>query len=267
MEHTYWKKQTPSQPLYPDLLWDKPESKLHAGKLLIIGGHAHSFTAPATAFATADAAGAGTSKVLLPDALKATVGAILENGEYGPSTKSGSFSKKSLASWLDFASWADAVLLPGDLGRNSETAIVLEQFLVKYPGMITITQDALDYFTRHPIDLLERSNTTIVASFAGLQKIATNARFTQPFTYDMPLSAMVDNLHLLTTIYPVLVIVKHNGTCFVAQDGEVSTTRASDDENIWRVATASTVSVWTMQHPNKTFAAATSAILEIANPS
>lgn len=259
----YHHKQTKEAPLYPDLIWDKPESKLHAGKLLIIGGNAHSFTAPANAYITSEKAGIGTAKVLLPDALKKTVGSILENGEYAPSTKSGSFSRKALSSWLDFASWADAVVLPGDLGRNSETAILLEQFITKYPGMITITQDALDYFTGNPLHLLERSNTTIVTSFAGLQKMAIAARFGYAFTYDMPLSNMIENLHLLTTIYPAVIVIKHNGIFYVAQDGEVSTTKTSNDENVWRVESASTISVWTLQHPNKTFAAASSAVLEL----
>ena len=43
---TYWHKQG-TKPLYPDVIWSKPENKQAAGKLLIIGGHAYGFSAPA----------------------------------------------------------------------------------------------------------------------------------------------------------------------------------------------------------------------------
>ncbi len=264
MSTTYWHKQG-DKPLYDELLWDKPENKQHAGKLLIVGGNAHSFTVPATAYQAAASAGAGAVKVLLPDALKQTIGRIFENGEFAPSTKSGSFSKEALAQWLDFAQWSDGVLLSGDMGRNSETAVVLEQFIQKYSGQITITHDALDYFTNLPDKLIDRADTTIVASFAQLQKIATGMRFTEAFTYDMPLAIMVENLHLFTTIHSAAIVIKHNDIFYCAKDGEVSTTKDSNDESIWRVQTATRCAVWTMQNPSKIFAALTTAIYELNN--
>jgi NAD(P)H-hydrate repair Nnr-like enzyme with NAD(P)H-hydrate dehydratase domain len=72
---TYWLKQTPDKPLFPNMLWSKPENKLHAGKLLVIGGNLHGFSAPATAFAEARKAGIGSQRVVLPDAIQKTVGA------------------------------------------------------------------------------------------------------------------------------------------------------------------------------------------------
>lgn len=265
MPQDFWHKQTDHTAVYPDILWDKPESKLHAGKLLIIGGNAHSFTAPASAYAAAEIAGIGSAKVLLPDILRSTIGATLENGEYAPTTKSGSFSKQALASWLDFAAWSDGVLLPGDLGRNSETAILLEKFVGKYPGNLTLTKDALDYFTSTPLLLLDRSETIMVTNFASLQKMATNARFPKPFTYDMPINTMVEQLHLLTTIHSAMIVLNHNGIFYVAQDGDISTTKTDQTENLWRVETAAAISVWCLQHPAKSFAAATTAIFTLTS--
>ncbi len=262
MSNTYWHKQS-GQPLYKELLWDKPENKQQAGKLLIIGGNAHSFTVPATAYQTATANGAGSVKVLLPDVLKKTIGNILENGEYAPSTKSGSFSKQALSEWLDFAAWADGVLLPGDMGRNSETAITLEKFADKYPGAITITHDALDYFINLPEKIIDRDPTTIVASFAQLQKIATSLRFPKPFTYSMPLAAMVEALHLFTTLYSAAIVIKHNDVLYCAKDGEVSTTPTKSDEPVWRVRTATYCAVWIMHNPTKIFAALSTAAYEL----
>src|SRR3982750_2547854 len=119
MDRTYWHKQTAEKPLFPDMLWSRPENKRQAGKLLVVGGNVHGFAAAATAYAEAGKAGIGTARVLLPDSLQKTVGRVLEAGEYAPSTPSGSFSQRALAELLEMASWADGTLLAGDFGRNS----------------------------------------------------------------------------------------------------------------------------------------------------
>ncbi|HSX27740.1 MAG TPA: hypothetical protein VLG25_03070, partial [Patescibacteria group bacterium] len=124
MASTYWQKQTKDKPLFPDLLWSRPENRAQAGKLLIIGGNAHGFAAPAEAYGQALEAGIGVVRVLLPDAVKAVAKHALETVDFAPSTPSGSFSKKGLAEFISHASWADGVLIAGDLGRNSETAIL-----------------------------------------------------------------------------------------------------------------------------------------------
>ena len=133
MKPEYWLTQTKDKPLFPELEWSRPENRSAAGKLLIIGGNAHGFAAPAEAYAVATKAGIGTARVLLPDAVRKIVGRLWENGEFAPSTPSGSFGQKALDEFLLQGSWADAVLFAGDLGRNSETAILLEKSLQKSP--------------------------------------------------------------------------------------------------------------------------------------
>lgn len=258
----YWQKQT-KKPLFEDLLWSKPENKRQAGKLLIIGGNAHGFLAPGNAYNVAVAVGIGTAKVLLPDALKKTIGQTLENTEFAPSTKSGGFAKKAFAEWLDHAAWADGVLLAGEFGRNSETAVVMEQFVKRYPENIVIAHDAVEYFNSQAKDLFERDSTTIVLSVAQLQKLVMNLSHTQAITFDMTINQMVEALHALTTLYPARIILKHNNIFFVASDGEVSTTPTDDEANIWRVQTAAAASVWLIQNPTKAFAALTTAIYEL----
>jgi hypothetical protein len=194
MAATYWRKQG-DEPLFPDLLWSRPESRQHAGKLLIIGGNLHGFAAPASAYQESLNAGAGTAKVLLPDALKKTVGRILENGEYAPSTPSGSFNQQALASWLEWSQWSDAILLAGDLGRNSETAITIENFVGKTSKPIVITKDAIDYFYTNPNAILQHSKTTLVLSLAQLQKLSKEAKTLRPVTFNMGLAQLADWLH------------------------------------------------------------------------
>lgn len=255
-----WVKQSSDKPLFPDLLWSRPENRALAGKLLIIGGNSFGFAAPAEAYSEAVKAGVGVAHVLLPDATKKLVGQVLEAGDYAPSTPSGSFSQSALGELLPHAAWADGVLLAGDLGRNSETAILLEKFITSYRGQLTITKDAADYFTPAPQALLARSETTLVISFAQLQKLAVHAKFPQAFTFGMDLIRLVEALHELTLMHPVNIVVKHLSNTIVASNGQVSTTRLATEPDIWRVTAAAHAAVWWMQNPNKPFEALTTAM-------
>lgn len=256
----YWARQSADKPLFPDLLWSRPENRRQAGKLLIAGGNAHGFAAAADAYAEAQATGIGTARVLIPDSLQKTVGKIFAEGEYVPSTPSGSFSRKALAELLTLSQWADAVLLAGDFGRNSETAIVLEQFASKYEGPLTVTRDAADYFIKMPQKLLDRSETLLVLSFAQLQKFAAGAGATAAFTFDMDLIRLVEMLHDFSRRHQAAIITKHLDTLFVSLGGRVSTTKLEQYREIWRVQTAATAAVWWLQNPSKTFEALTTSL-------
>lgn len=262
MDRTYWHKQTTDRPLYPDLLWSRPENKRQAGKLLVVGGNAHGFAAPAEAYAAAEKAGVGTVRVALPDSLQKTVGQNFPAGEFVPSTPSGSFSQRALAELLSAAGWADVVLLAGDFGHNSETAILLEKFVQDYKGTLVLTQDAVDYFTSATEPVLNRPNTLLALSFAQLQKLAANAHFATPFTFNMDLLHLVEALHEFTSQYQPNIIVKHHSTLFVAASGQISTTKLTKDMEIWRVRTAASAAVWWLQNPGKPFEALTISIVQ-----
>ena len=251
----FWHKQSAGKPLFPDLLWSRPEHRAAAGKLLIAGGNSFGLAAPAEAYAEANEAGIGIARVLLPDALKRTVGRVLEAGDFAPSTPSGSFSQKALLEFVTHASWADGVLLAGDLGRNSETSIVLEKFLEAYSGQLTITKDAADYFTASPSAVLKRPRTTLVLSFAQLQRLAKQARYSRVFTFETGIVKLVDLLHDFTATYPTNIVVKHLDNILVAAGGSVSTTRMEANLDTWRVKTAARASVWWLQNPGKPFEA------------
>src|SRR4051812_792993 len=104
---TYWHRQDAGEPIFADTMWSKPETRRHAGKLLIVGGNKFSLTAPGIAYAAASKAGIGTARVILPDAVRKTIGKSFEEGEFAPSTVSGSFSKNALAQLLDDTQWAE----------------------------------------------------------------------------------------------------------------------------------------------------------------
>ena len=260
MDRTFWYKQTLGDPLFPDLSWSRPENKAHAGKLLVIGGNSFGFAAVGEAYEQATRAGVGTIRVLLPNALQKFAG-MLPNGEFAPSTPSGSFGQKSLADWLEHSTWADGVLIAGDLARNSETAIVLEKFLHKYQGMVTLTKDTVDYVTASPKIIQDRPDTLLILSFAQLQKLGGSLKFETAFTHDMDLLRLVDALHEFTTRYGVLIVTKQSDTLYIAVEGQVSTT--PDDREFWRVKTAAGASTWWLQNPEKPFEAITSSVAHL----
>lgn len=260
METTYWRKQQ-EQALFPDIAWSKPENKQHAGKLLIIGGNLHGFAAPAAAYQESLKAGVGVAKVLLPDALQKTVGRILENGEYAPSTPSGSFSQKALASWLDWSQWADAILLAGDLGRNSETAITIERFVAKTNLPLTITKDAIDYFYANPGAITQRLKTTLVLSLAQLQKLNKQMGSTEPLLFSFGIAQLANWLHSFTSDNPCTIVVYHQQSILVAHQGQIISTEVGE-QTIWRLKTASCGAVWWLQNPAKPLEALTAGIFE-----
>lgn len=261
MEREYWQRQDGARPLFPDLLWSRPENRSAAGKLLIIGGNAHEFAAPGEAYNEALKAGIGTARVLLPDALQKTVGPVLEAGEFAPSTKtSGSFSQKALDEFLMQANWADCVLLAGDFGRNAETAVLFEKFLGHFSGQATLTKDACDYASSAPHAVLKREDTLLVLSLSQLQRLAVAAKTPTAITFGMDLLRLVEWLHDFTLSFAPFIITKHLDTIFVAVNGQVSTTKLAEDVDIWRVKTAAHAAVWWLQNPTKPFEALTTAI-------
>lgn len=261
MKPEYWLTQTKDKPLFPELEWSRPENRAFAGKLLIIGGNAHGFAAPAEAYAVATKAGIGTARVLLPDAVRKIVGHFLENGEFAPSTPSGSFSQRALTELLVHSNWADAVLFAGDLGRNSETAILMEKFLAKSSLAATLTKDAVDYATSAPHAVLARPNTLLVLSLSQLQRLGIAAKFTRPITFSMDLLHLAEWLHEFTSQHQPYIVVKHQNHLLAAVEGRVSSTTLATEKPIWRVETAAHASVWWLQNPSKPFEALTTALL------
>lgn len=263
MTPEYWLKQT-DKPLFPELEWSRPETKAQAGKLLIIGGTKHGFAAPAQAYAAAARAGIGSTRVLLPESLRRAMGKLFPGAEFAPSTISGSFAANSLAELISAGMWADGVLLPGDISRNSETTVLLENFLEKYPRQVTLTKDAADLLCQQPHSILHRPETLLVLAMGQLQKLGGEARFPRAFTSQMGLVQLADNLHEFTKRFVPIIITRHQNHLVLAANGQVSTTEAKTEQQLWRLKTATTASVWWLQHPNKPFEALTTALFTIS---
>lgn len=244
----YWHKQQPGKPLYPDIEWQKPEQKALAGKLLILGGSAHGFAAVAQAYADAGNTGIGECRVVLPDALKKTIDSSAYDCVFVPTNASGGITKEGLPQLKAAVAWADGLLLVGDAGRNSETAIVYEQLLEAFPDKTTvITRDAVDLLKGAWPQLLQREHTIFIATFAQIQKLFQSVYYPRTMLFSMQLSNLVEALHKFTITYPATVVTFHQNQIAVAQAGQVSTTPWEDPMLIWRGSVAAKAAVYAVQ--------------------
>ena len=259
--HSYWHKQTADKPLYPDIEWSKPEQKSQAGRIGIIGGNSLGFAGVAEAYQTTLKTGAGAVRVLLPDALKKNIPSTMTEVIYGPTNPSGSLSREALVEMKSVGDWATAILLIGDAGRNSETAILYEDFIRDYTGPITITRDVIDLLKNSSSTLVERPNTLIVASFAQLQKIFSAVYYPKVLTFSMQLTNLVEALHKFTITYPASIAVFHQDMILVASGGQVTTTPWDQPMRIWRGNTAANASVYWAWNPSKPLESVTASLV------
>lgn len=238
MDLSYWKKQKPSVPLFPDIEWNKPERRDQAGKLAIIGGNKLGFAAVAESYQTALDIGAGNVRVLLPDVLKKTIPSSITDALFAPTTPSGSLAKNASSELRALGEWADEVLLIGDAGRNSETAILYEEFVANYSGPLTVTRDAIDLIKNNPGLLAERPDTLLVASFAQVQKLFQGIYYPKMLTFNMQLLQLVEALHKFTITYPCAIVTLHKDIIIIASGGEVVTEEWTQPMAIWRGSVA-----------------------------
>jgi hypothetical protein len=258
--HTYWQKQLPGHPLFPDIEWSKPEQRSQAGKLGIIGGNKLGFAGVAESYGTALATGAGEVRVLLPDVLRKTIPTSITDAIFGATNPSGGLAKGAETQMQALGQWANEILLIGDAGRNSETAILYEHFLQDYQGPLTITRDAVDLIKNSSQSLVERPETLLVVSFAQLQKIFQSVYYPKILTFSMQLTSLVEALHKFTITYPVGISVLHKDYLLVAKEGAVTSTEWGNPMAIWRGTVASKAAVYWLWNPGLQVAAVTASI-------
>lgn len=261
MDLSYWQRQTAKEPLFPDIEWEKPEQKAQAGRLGIIGGNKLGFAGVAEAYSVAYDAGVGNVKVLLPNCLKKTIPTTWTDVAFGPCTASGGLSKDAMPDAMALANWSNMLLLIGDAGRNSETAILYEQLLRESDRPIVITRDAVDLVKNAPELLVSRPNTALVVSFAQLQKLFQAVYYPKVLTFSMQLMQLVEAVHKFTVTYPITLAVLHKDTVVVASGGQVTTTPWDSPMLIWRGTTAARAAVYWAWNPSQPLQLITASLL------
>lgn len=260
MNADYWRTQTPDKPLYPDIEWSRPEQRSQAGRLAIVGGNLHGFAAVAEAYGAALEAGVGQVRALVPDALRRTIPSSMTDVLFAPTNPSGSLASDASHDLSALGEWANAILMVGDAGRNSETAILYETFLRESSHPVVLTRDAIDLVRNGAGQLVDRPNTTLVMSFAQLQKLFQAVYYPRVLSFSMQLMQLVDALHKFTITYPLTIVVLHRETLIVAHGGQATTTAWSSPMLIWRGITAARVSAYWIWNPSDPLGAATASI-------
>jgi NAD(P)H-hydrate repair Nnr-like enzyme with NAD(P)H-hydrate dehydratase domain len=259
--YSYWLKQEADKALFPDIEWNKPEQKSLAGKLGIIGGDKLGFVAVGDAYTTALDAGAGSVRVLLPDVLRKTIPATITDAHFAPTNPSGGLSKDARSDLLALGEWANGILLIGDAGRNSETAILYDNFIKDYQGQLTITRDAFDLYKQTLDIVVDREKTLLVVSFSQLQTLFKNVYYPKILTFSMQLQQLVEALHKFTITYPVTIVTFHQQQLIAAHGGRVVTMEWENPMAIWKGSVATRAATYLMWTPHKPVEAVSSSLL------
>jgi hypothetical protein len=262
--HPYWYKQSSDKPLFPDIEWARPEQRSMRGRLGIIGGNKLGFTSVAESYELALQTGIGEARVLLPDNLKKSIPPSMKDVLYGASNPSGSLARDAISEMKAMGDWATSILLIGDAGRNSETAILYENFIREYTGALILTRDTVDLLKNCADMLVERSNTLLVVSFAQLQKIFQSVYYPKVLTFSIQLTNLVEALHKFTITYPVSIMVYHKDIMVVANNGKVTTTPYTNPMQIWRGKTATRAAVYWSWTPDKPLESVTTSLLNLS---
>lgn len=250
MDASYWQAQTATKPLYPDIEWNKPERHDQSGRLAIIGGNKLGFAGVAEAYTVATTAGIGEVRALLPDALRKSIPATITDTIFAPTNPSGSLAKGALTEMRALGEWAQGVILVGDAGRNSETALVYDDFIRDYAGQLTITRDAIDLVKNNSSLIVERPDTLVVASFAQVQKLFQSVYYPKIITFSMHLGQLVEALHKFTVTYPVHIVTLHRDTIIIASGGSVVTQAWDNPMMIWRGTVATRAASYWLWNPS-----------------
>lgn len=263
MDYPYWLRQEKSTPLFPNLEWSKPERHDQAGRLGIVGGNNFRFAAVADAYTATLKTGAGEARALLPSTLKTTIPlAMTKDILFAPTNPSGSLSTEAAAELKALGDWATGMLFIGDAGKNSQTAVLYEEFMVRYDRPLTITRDAIDLVQNSFARLVDNPNLTLVASFAQTQKIFRALYYPKVLTFSMQLSQFVEALHKFTITHPITIVSFHANQLVVAHNGRVATQAWSHPMSIWRGTVAARISTYMLWSPEQPLEAVMAAIVD-----
>jgi len=262
MDAAEWQRQTKEKILFPELLWARPQNNLQAGKLLIIGGSQQNFSSVADTYGQASKAGIGSTRVLLPQALQKVIGSLFPEAIFAPSTTSGSFSSSSVAELITEASWADAVLLAGNIGNNSETAIAIESFINKFDGPLVISGDCIELVMPATKKIIIRPSSTLIVEIPQLQRLLTAASYKTAVTSTMDFIQLVNILGDFTKQYSINIVTEYVSNVVVAVAGKVSTTKI-EGQPPSIAALMGFASVWLIHNPKKPYETLTTAVASL----
>lgn len=255
MATTAWKSQSPAAPLFPDLLWSRPERTDQAGKLLIVGGSNQGFASVVRSAELAKQAGAGEVKVLLPKSVEKHLGHSAEL-LYSDATSSGSFSADAVKETKSYVDWANGLFVAGELSRNAETSIFVEQ-LVAIDKPTVLVGDAVDILIGNK-SLKKRSGLVGVTNFKQLQQMVKAEPLTSALLSQSTLEQRVGLARdLIDKSFYEILVLSDEDSYLVVSDQIASLTQSS--KSMFEFAVGA--SVLSMQFPDKIFEAVSTAVI------
>lgn len=253
-----WIKQS-GQPLFPDILWNRPLNRKTGKQLLIMGGHSKQFSIVQQTYQAALAAGIGQAKSVLPDSLRPYLGnapdCLLVR-----STPAGSFARGAYEPIRGYLNESDGLLLPGDLSKNPETTSLVERLLSGTGKPVFITPKVIEASLERPMSLLNGSPRIIIGTLSVLKKLAKSLDIgsKSPTTNLLGKISFIKTLPQQTTNYVML-----DSEITICSNGKVSVTAIhSASPRLFAVAGAAFATFW-LQQANK-FEALTTAAFVIA---
>ncbi len=262
-QFSYWQKQS-NAALFKNVDLERPEQRQLSGRLAIIGGNKSQFFTVANAAELTAKLGIGTVSTVLPDSLKSKLPPT-PNLTFAPSESSGGFAKSAQNIFTATKNLADYILLVGDLGKNSETAITISELVKTCDKPLLITRDSVDLVASDAADWIEKPNLTLLLTLPQLQKLLRSIFYPKIITLSMPTNQLIETLHKLTLSYPSIFITYHNSQLIAASHGNVVTCELKDTKynpiSLWSGELAAKIATYQLWNPGLTFEAAVSAFL------
>jgi len=159
-----------AEPLFPNILYNRPVTRSGAGRLLLLGGHSGEFSLPAAIQQLALAAGVGECRVLLPDVLAKFLGGA-PGTFFAPATSSGSLSREALGRILELSEEADAVALGASLSNNSNTTMLLDKLVAEIERPLIVFDEALTSLGAGITAVTDNPDALIIVTMAEAFKI------------------------------------------------------------------------------------------------
>jgi len=164
-----FERQT-DQPLFPNVLYNRPVTRHAAGRLLVPGGFPGEFSLPTTIYQLSLAAGVGECNVVLPETLAKLLGGA-PGTSFAATNPSGSLGSEALGRILELAEDADAVAIGASLSGNSNTAILIEKLARHLPGAIVYFGDALTALQHNLRLITDNPRALVIATMPEIFKL------------------------------------------------------------------------------------------------
>lgn len=251
-----WYFEQADEPLFPNILWSRPETKSQSGSFVIIGGNTHGFHSVFAAYGEVQSLGVGEIRVALPDSLKKHTSTFFPEALYLPSTPGGTFSKKGFEQLLHLCELSDGILLPGNVENNSETSLLFEQLLASTDLPTAIAKDAFDSLSSCWVEILKRPQTVVELDLKQLQKLAQVAQSETAVTSSFGKQQLVDFLHTFTTDHKLSILIELDEHIMAAHDGKVCVSISKTPVNPMKAG------VYASQLPDTFFEALCCSLLE-----